>query len=132
VLRTSALGAAAQCSGGTSGTACGSDWGKEEWDGTQGLGEDLSALNIFLANIPFGGRLATMNGTASGAGGGDGSESGDADADAAGGDDGSSDENGTAAADGGVAESEGAAGHVTVLSSAVLLLAGVSSLMALL
>jgi mannan endo-1,6-alpha-mannosidase len=132
VLRTSAQGAAAQCSGGTSGTACGSDWGEEEWDGTEGLGQDLSAMNIFLANIPFEGKLATMNATASGAAGGNGSESGGDDDDAGG--DGSSDEDGPAAtADGGVAESEGAAGHVTVFSSAVLLLlAGVSSLMALL
>jgi hypothetical protein len=89
------------------------------------LGEDLSALNVFLANIPFEGRLATVNGTASGAAGGNGSESGDA------GGDGSGDEDG-AAADAGVAASEGSAAHVTVFSSVGLLLAGVSSLMALL
>jgi len=120
VLRTSAQGAAAQCSGGKSGTVCGSDWGAEEWDGSEGLGQDLSALNIFLANLPFEGKLATVNGTAGGAAGGEG-ESGDAGGD--GGEDGAAEE---------VAASEGAAGHVTVLSSVGLLLAGVSSLMILL
>lgn len=68
ILQQSALGAAAQCSGGAEGTTCGSDWGSGEWDGTSGLGEDLSALNIILANLPMG-DLATVNDTASGAGG---------------------------------------------------------------
>jgi len=127
VLRTSAQGAAKQCSGGTSGTACGSDWGSEEWDGTQGLGQDLSALNIFLANLPFEGKLASVNGTASGAGGAAGGGDGSDSSGGGGGDD----EDG-AAEGAGVVESEGAAGHVTVLSSVGLLLVGVSSLMALL
>ena len=124
VLRTSAEGAAKQCSGGTSGTTCGSDWGSEEWDKSEGLGQDLSALNIFLANIPFEGRLASVNATASGGAAAGGSGDGEA-----GGEDGEDGGNGTAA---GVAESEGAAGHVTVLSSVGLVLVCVSSLMALL
>ena len=51
VLRASAEGAAAQCSGGDKGTTCGSDWASTKWDGTQGLGQDLSALEIILANL---------------------------------------------------------------------------------
>ena len=90
------------------------------------MGQDLSALNIFLANIPFEGRLASVNATASGGSAAGGNGSGDGEA---GGEDGEDGGNGTAA---GVAESEGAAGHVTVLSSVGLVLVGVSSLMALL
>jgi len=54
ILQTSARGAAAQCSGGSNGTTCGSDWSNSTWDGTEGLGQDLSALNIILANLPAG------------------------------------------------------------------------------
>jgi mannan endo-1,6-alpha-mannosidase len=125
ILRTSAMGAAAQCSGGKSGTTCGSDWGSEEWDGSEGLGQDLSALNVFLANIRFEGKLASVNGTASGSGnGGNGTEE-------AGGED-ENGEDGAAATDDDVAGSEGAAGRVAVLSSVGLLVVGASSLMALL
>lgn len=65
IVQTSAKGAAAQCAGGENGTICGSTWGNSTWDGTEGLGQDLSALNIFLANLPQG-RLASgsANGTA--------------------------------------------------------------------
>lgn len=72
ILQQSARGAAAQCSGGDHGTTCGADWTSDEWDGTQGLGEDLSALSIILANIPITGRLATVNDTAAEAGSSDG------------------------------------------------------------
>ena len=69
ILQTSAKGAAAQCSGGATGTTCGSDWASSEWDGTEGLGQDLSALNVILANIPFTGELATVNSSATEVGG---------------------------------------------------------------
>ncbi|KAK4503946.1 hypothetical protein PRZ48_004861 [Zasmidium cellare] len=52
ILRTSAQGAAAQCSGGDDGTTCGFDWSSSEWDGTSGIGQDLDALEVFLANLP--------------------------------------------------------------------------------
>ena len=52
ILQTSASAAAAQCSGGQNGTACGSDWVSREYDGETGLGQDLSALEVILANIP--------------------------------------------------------------------------------
>ncbi|KAK3714488.1 hydrolase 76 protein [Vermiconidia calcicola] len=62
VLQASALGAAAQCSGGKDGTTCGSDWASTKWDKSQGLGQDLSALEILLANIPEK-QVRTVNGT---------------------------------------------------------------------
>lgn len=68
ILRTSAKGAAAQCSGGDDGLTCGSDWSKSEWDGTSGLGQELSALNVIVANLKVGGRLATANVSATEAG----------------------------------------------------------------
>lgn len=68
ILRTSAKGAAAQCSGGEDGLTCGNDWSRSEWDGTSGLGQELSALNVILANLKVGGRLATANVSATEAG----------------------------------------------------------------
>jgi len=62
ILQTSATGAAAQCSGGSSGTICGSDWSSARWDGTQGLGQSLSALEVILANLPAR-PLAAVNST---------------------------------------------------------------------
>jgi mannan endo-1,6-alpha-mannosidase len=69
MLRESAKGAAAQCSGGSNGTTCGNDWSSSVWDGTYGLGQDLSALNVIVANLPFAGRIATANDSATEAGG---------------------------------------------------------------
>ena len=62
LLRTSAEAAAAQCSGGENGSICGSNWATSKWDGTQGLGQDLSALEIILANMPSK-EAQTENGT---------------------------------------------------------------------
>lgn len=50
-LQHSAEGAAKQCSGGQNGTTCGTRWTKSEYDGNTGLGQELSALNVFLANL---------------------------------------------------------------------------------
>ena len=47
---------------------CGNDWSRSERDGTSGLGQELSALNVILANLKVGGRLATANGSATEAG----------------------------------------------------------------
>jgi mannan endo-1,6-alpha-mannosidase len=52
VLRSSALAAAAQCTGGPSGTLCGSRWidgGK--YDGTKGVGQQMSALEVIQSNL---------------------------------------------------------------------------------
>lgn len=48
-LRTSAVAAAKACSGGTDGTACGSKWYTGGWDGTLGVGQQLSALEVTQA-----------------------------------------------------------------------------------
>jgi mannan endo-1,6-alpha-mannosidase len=48
VLRASAQGAAASCSGGTNNT-CGSKWYLGAWDGTSGLGQELCALEVTYA-----------------------------------------------------------------------------------
>lgn len=50
-LQSSAEGAAKQCSGGANGTACGTLWTKSEYDGNTGIGQELSAMNVFLANL---------------------------------------------------------------------------------
>ena len=50
-LQSSAVGAAKQCSGGHNGTTCGTRWTKHRYDGKTGLGQEYSALNVFLANL---------------------------------------------------------------------------------
>lgn len=51
-LRASAEGAAASCSGGSNNTACGQDYTVGMFDGNTGLGQELSALEVILANLP--------------------------------------------------------------------------------
>lgn len=50
-LRSSAQAAAKQCSGGNNKTACGFQWTASKYDGNTGLGQELSALNMVLANL---------------------------------------------------------------------------------
>lgn len=50
-LKFSAQGAAAQCSGGQDGTTCGRRWYQNTWDGEKGVGEQMSAMSIFGANL---------------------------------------------------------------------------------
>lgn len=45
-LKASAVGAAKSCSGGADGVTCGSKWYTGSWDGTSGVGQQLSALEI--------------------------------------------------------------------------------------
>lgn len=54
ISRAFSTGAAAQCTGGDRGTACGSDRSNmsSTWDGTNGLGKSLKALDVILANKP--------------------------------------------------------------------------------
>jgi mannan endo-1,6-alpha-mannosidase len=49
MLETSAQGAAASCSGGLDGVTCGSKWYTGNWDGTWGVGQQLSALEVVQA-----------------------------------------------------------------------------------
>lgn len=48
-LIASAKGAAGQCSGGTDGMTCGREWNTTTWDGTYGVGEQMSALGAVQA-----------------------------------------------------------------------------------
>jgi mannan endo-1,6-alpha-mannosidase len=48
-LKASAVGAAKSCSGGTDGATCGSKWYTGSWDGTSGVGQQLSALEVTQA-----------------------------------------------------------------------------------
>lgn len=84
ILTASAKAAGAQCTGGSNGTSCGSDWTASHYDGSTGLSEDLSALNIMLANLPqkFSGSSSnsssSSNGTASSGSDSTSTSSGDA------------------------------------------------------
>ena len=51
LIQTSAMGAAGQCSGGASGTVCGRQWWRKDYDGFSGVGEQMSALSIITANL---------------------------------------------------------------------------------
>ena len=51
VLQASAKGAAATCSGGDNKTACGFHWTGNRDDDETGFGQELSALNVILANL---------------------------------------------------------------------------------
>jgi mannan endo-1,6-alpha-mannosidase len=48
-LKASAVGAAKSCSGGADGATCGSKWYTGGWDGTHGVGQQLSALEVTQA-----------------------------------------------------------------------------------
>ncbi|KAF1350636.1 glycosyl hydrolase family 76-domain-containing protein [Delphinella strobiligena] len=49
LLTTSAQAAAQACSGGTDGVTCGARWYLDGWDGTYGIGQQLSALEVTQA-----------------------------------------------------------------------------------
>lgn len=52
LLGPSAVAAAAQCSGGTNGRTCGMKWTTNGvWDGTAGVGQQMSALGVVQANL---------------------------------------------------------------------------------
>jgi hypothetical protein len=50
-LQASAAGAAAQCSGGDTGSKCGRNWNMPVWDGFTGVGEQMSALSVVQSNL---------------------------------------------------------------------------------
>ncbi|KAL9131421.1 MAG: hypothetical protein Q9217_000635 [Psora testacea] len=51
-LRASAQAAAAQCTGGPSGTKCGMKWTENgKWDGTQGVGQQMGVLEVVQSNL---------------------------------------------------------------------------------
>jgi len=51
-VSTSAKAAALQCSGGPNGQMCGQKWTQgAQWDGTMGVGQQMSALEVIQANL---------------------------------------------------------------------------------
>ena len=51
-LRASAIAAAQQCSGGDNGRTCGLSWSKgAAWDGTSGVGQQMSAMSVIYTNL---------------------------------------------------------------------------------
>jgi mannan endo-1,6-alpha-mannosidase len=51
-LKASATAAAAQCDGGTKGTICGEHWtANSTYDGTYGVGQQMSALSVIQSNL---------------------------------------------------------------------------------
>lgn len=51
VLKTSAEAAAKQCVGGTTGQTCGLSWSSGVWDGTKGVGQQMSAMSAVFTNL---------------------------------------------------------------------------------
>jgi mannan endo-1,6-alpha-mannosidase len=51
ILEASATAAAAACTGGTTGTACGLKWTTGSFDGSLGVGEQMSALEVIQSNL---------------------------------------------------------------------------------
>ncbi|EXJ80245.1 mannan endo-1,6-alpha-mannosidase [Capronia coronata CBS 617.96] len=51
ILETSATAAAAACTGGTNGTSCGLKWTTGTFDGSTGVGEQMSALEVIQSNL---------------------------------------------------------------------------------
>lgn len=65
-LRVSAKGAAGQCSGGSTGRTCGREWNSTTYDGTYGVGEQMSALAIVQAMMIDVGELSAPVGSTTG------------------------------------------------------------------
>lgn len=62
-LATSATAAAAQCTGQPGGDSCGTLWYSGKWDGTTGVGQEMSALQVIQANLVKYARDPVTNGT---------------------------------------------------------------------
>ena len=50
-IKASAQGAAGQCDGGDNGHMCGYNWLSTTWDGSTGVGQEMSALAAISANL---------------------------------------------------------------------------------
>ena len=50
-IKASAAAAAKQCSGGGDGKLCGQRWYQPTWDGSQGIGQQLSALSVISSSL---------------------------------------------------------------------------------
>ena len=65
-LQASAKGAAQQCSGGTDGTTCGFKWTDDKYDGSSGVGQQLGAMNVLVANLMVEGGSPDLTATTTG------------------------------------------------------------------
>ena len=63
VLRASATGAAKQCSGGNNTATCGFSWTSDKSDDNTGVGQQLDAMNVFLANLALNGVSTVQSNT---------------------------------------------------------------------
>jgi mannan endo-1,6-alpha-mannosidase len=70
-LKPSAVGAAKSCTGGASGTICGQRWYTGTWDGTNGVGQQLSALEVVMAAGLINEKAAPVTNTTGGTSQGD-------------------------------------------------------------
>ena len=62
LLQSSAQAAAASCTSGKSGTECGSHWSQPVHNDKSGVGQELSAMNVVLANLALDSKApATQN-----------------------------------------------------------------------
>ena len=63
MLETSAQAAAKSCAGGSSGRFCGTKWYTGGWDGSQGVGQQMSALetlqSLLVGSVPVAGKLSS-------------------------------------------------------------------------
>jgi mannan endo-1,6-alpha-mannosidase len=50
LLAASAVAAASTCTGGDNGRMCGLKWNTRKWDGTTGVGQQMAAMEVVLAN----------------------------------------------------------------------------------
>lgn len=50
-LKTSAVAAAKQCTGQSSGRACGLSWSSGTYDGTFGVGQQMAAMSVIMTNL---------------------------------------------------------------------------------
>lgn len=62
-VQASALGAATSCTGGLEGEECGMRWYTGEFDGNFGVGEQMCAMEIFVANLALDGKVPVTNAT---------------------------------------------------------------------
>lgn len=62
-LSASAVAAAKQCTGTPGTDSCGTVWLSGQWDGTSGLGQQMSALGVIQANLIKEARNPVSNGT---------------------------------------------------------------------
>ena len=51
LLASSAQAAATSCSGGDDGSTCGTKWTEGQWDGATGVGQQMSAMEVFQSNL---------------------------------------------------------------------------------